>query len=222
MSYGDEWTKLYGGFNHYGTLRPTKSSPEQVFVEPLTLQEVCDYLRIAPPAEDQKEDNEIIGLISAARYQAEVMQNKDLVLKQWDLSYDYWPSYRIELRTPTASVDLVQYTDSNGNVTTMNNPTDYIVDLAKEPGIITLPYNGTWPTFTPWPSSALLFRFTSGYSNTSAFWRGSGSLIKTGMKLLISGWFNNRIPYELGSSSAAEYPFNVTSCLSYGAEVRAR
>lgn len=218
--YGN--TGLYGGIDSYGSLNLTQQSPAQSFVEPLTLTEVLNYLRVAIPESNDAENNEILGFISAAREQAEILQGKDLVQKQWDLSYDYWPSYRIMTRQPLVSVDLAQYKDSNGNVTAMAQNVDFIVDTSKGPGIIAPPYNKTWPTFTPWPSSSLLFRFTSGYSSTDPFWNDAGARIKIGMKLLISAWYNNRIPFEIGAAGAEEYPYAVTSCLSYGASVRAR
>lgn len=216
---------LYGAFDSYGTLNLTQLSPAQNFVEPLTPEIMFNYMRIPVADEESEEYNLLLVLISAAREQAEIAQNKDLVLKQWDKTHDYWPSYRIETRTPLVSVDLVQYTDSNGNITVMQEgtgQTDYVVDTSKQPGIITPPYNGVWPTFTPWPTSALLFRFTSGYTNQDAFWRDAGARIKTGMKLLISNWYNNRMPFEIGAGAMEEYPYAVSSCLSYGSSVRAR
>ena len=216
---------LYGALVAYGTLRLTAASPPQSFQEPLTLGEMQAYLRIPArvPADDY-EDDLINSYISAAREQAEILQNRHLVRKQFDLSMDYWPSYRLEMATPTVSVDLLQYTDANGAVTTMVEGAngDYIADLAKEPGVVAPPYNATWPTFTPWPTSAILLRFTCGQSNTDPFWSDAGARIKAGMRLLISAWYNNRLPFEKGLGAASEYPYAVTTCLSYGAKVRAR
>jgi hypothetical protein len=42
------------------------------------------------------------------------------------------------------------------------------------------------------------------------------------MLLLISAWYNNKLPFEKGAAATAEYPYAVTSCLSYGAQERAR
>lgn len=212
----------YGALDGYGTLRLTQQSPEQSFVEPLTNGQMYSYLKIPTRSPiDQEEDDDITLMISAAREQAEILQGRDLVRKQWDLTYDYWMGYRIELRAPLVSFDLMQYMDSNGNVTVIPS-TGYVVDSSKEPGTVSPPYNGTWPTFTPYPSSAILLRFTSGYSNTSAFWKSSGARVKIGMKLLISAWYNNHLPFEKGLDATAEYPYAVTSCLSYGGLVRAR
>jgi uncharacterized phiE125 gp8 family phage protein len=214
---------LYGALVVYGSLSLTESSPAQSFTEPLTLSEMKSYLKVPErsPA-DSDEENEITSLIIGARVQAEILQGRDLVPKQWDLHQDYWPSYRVELRAPLTSVDLVQYKDSDGHLTMMTENTDYIVDGFKGPGAIMSPYNKTWPTFTPWPSSAILVRFTSGYSADSSFWSGDGQLIRNGMKLLISSWYNERLPFAIGRGAAMEYPYAVTACLSQGSLARAR
>lgn len=214
---------LFGALVVYGTLQLTESSPAQSFEEPLTLSEVKSYLKVPERSPtDQAEDDEITSLIIGARVQAEILQNRDLVVKQWDLHHDYWPSYRVEMRGPLVSVDQVQYKDSNGDTTVMVENADYVVDNSKQPGTIMPPYNATWPTFTPWPSSSILIRFTSGYAADSPFWLGDGHLITNGMKLLISAWYNNRLPFEVGRAAALEYPFAVTNCLSAGALQRAR
>lgn len=214
---------LYGALVSYGSANLTETSPPQSFTEPLTLAEVKSYLKIPVRSPvDPDEDSVLAQLITAAREQGEIAQNKDLVRKQIDLSFDYWPSYRVELGAPLVSVDLVQYTDSAGVVHPMVLNTDYIVDTAKRPGILSPPYNGTWPTFTPWPSSAILVRFTSGYSNTSAWWANAGSSVRVGMKLLISNWYNNRLPFDKGADAIDGYPSVLRNCLTAGAIPRAR
>lgn len=223
-----DWRSFYGGLDDayavqqgYGTLTLTESSPAQNLVEPFTVEQIQNYLRIVPssPA-DPLEDADLQLFISAAREQAELFQGRDLIQKQWDLTLDYWPGYRIELRQPLQSVDLFQYKSSDGTVTTMAENAGYIVDLSK--GIVMPPYNGSWPTFTPWPSSSTLIRFTSGHSPTSVFWNDAGARIKNGMLLLISSWYNQRLPFETGADPAKEYPYAVTSCLSYGARRNVR
>src|ERR1700686_4119746 len=95
---------LYGALSLFGSLSLTETSPPQSFSEILTLAEVKSYLRLPDrsPA-DQAEDDELTSLIVAAREQAEIMQGRDLIRKQFDLSLDYWNNYRIELRDPLAS-----------------------------------------------------------------------------------------------------------------------
>lgn len=219
--YGYPYVSPYdSNFDAYGTLRLTQTDPPQTFTEPFELNDVKGFLRIDPS--DTSQDAVLQGMISAARDQAEILQNRDLVQKQWDLHYDYWPEYRLRLRAPAVSIDLMQYMDLSGAVTPMVKDTDYVIDLAKEPAIITPPWNRSWPAFTPYPSSAILVRFTSGYANASPFWSGPGARVKIGMQLLISSWFENRLPFTPGARNDAELPFSVSSCLSYGALERVR
>ncbi len=219
--YGYPYVSPYdSNFDAYGTLRLTESETPQTFVEPFTVDEVKGWLRLDAGFVD--DDAMIAVLISAAREQAEILQNRDLVKKQWDLSYDYWPEYRLRLRAPCVSVDLLQYTDLTGAVTTMAVTADYVVDLKKEPAVITPPWNRSWPAFTPFPSGAILARFTSGYSNDSPFWQGPGARLKMGMQMLISSWYEERLPFTPNARADAELPFAVTSCLNYGALERAK
>ncbi len=212
----------YGLLAPYGTLSLTVTSPPQSFTEPITLDEVKAYLNLPVRSPvDQGEDDTLSGFITAAREQAEILQGRDLVRKQWDLALDYFLTYAIVLRAPLVSVDLIQYKDMNGTVTALTEGIDYVVDTSKQPGITTPKFNTTWPAYSAWPTSSALVRFTSGYQSTDAFWNDSGARIKIGMKMLISMWFNNRLPFEAGPSSIAEYPYAVTSCLSYGAIERA-
>jgi len=214
--YGYPYVSAYdSNFDAYGTLRLTVTDPAQTFTEPITLADVKTHLRLDASFSD--DDALLAVLISAARGQAELLQNRDLVRKQWDLYYDYWPAYRLRLRAPTVSVDLMQYTDLAGTVTAMVANTDYVVDLQKEPAIVTPPWNRSWPAFTPHPSSSILTRFTSGYTANDPYWSGAGALVKAGMFLLISSWYENRLPFTPAARADAELPFAVTSCLSYGA-----
>ena len=214
---------LYGALSGFGSLSLTEASPPQSFSEILTLAEVKSYLRLPDrsPA-DQAEDDELMSLMVAAREQAEILQGRDLIRKQFDLSLDYWFNYRIELRDPLASVDLFQYKDSNGAITVMAENTDFVVDKSRHPGFVSPSYNKTWPTFATWPSSAILIRFTCGYAANSPFWSDAGARVKNGMKLLINNWYHNRLPFEKGMTATSEYPYAVTACLSYGSLVRAR
>jgi hypothetical protein len=143
------------------------------------------------------------------------------VTKQWDISFDYWPSYQILLRPNLVSVDLFQYTDNFGNVWPMveGMDNDYIIDSTKQPAILTPPYNEEWPAFTPWPSGSILCRFTAGIAANAAYWSDMGARVKIGMLLLISQWFSGRLPF---GAKVEEFPYAITSCMSYGAVPRAK
>ncbi len=212
----------YGHMALYYSKSLTESIPPQKFVEPLTLDEVKTFCHIPVRSPiDNGEDKELLGMIAAARETAEIYQNQDLIRKQYDAHADYFFTYAMKLRAPLISVDLLQYKDNTGALTTLTENVDYVVDTAKKPGLIMPAYNRTWPTFGAWPSSAVLCRYTAGYSLDSAWWANYGYRVKIGMKMLISMWVNNKIPFELGTGVVDEYPFTVTDCLSYGGIGRA-
>jgi uncharacterized phiE125 gp8 family phage protein len=176
------------------------------------------YLKVPQRSPTDPDEDELIAwLISAARVQAEYMQGIDLVQKQWDLSMDFWLDYFIKLRAPLLSVDLFTLLDNTGATTALVEGTDYIVDTRKRPGLVAPPYNQMWYVFTPWPSSAILIRFTSGYNNSSVFWQADGRVIRQGMRLLINEWFTGRLPFDREFDPRKELPYGVTAMLSQGA-----
>lgn len=202
---------------HTGSLNLTLTSPVQTFTEPLTLAEVQTWLGVPvlSPA-DTESDSLITALISAAREQAEVLQGHDLVQKQWTLTLETFPPV-VELRAPLVSVETVKYKDSSGVEHTLVEGTDYIVDTSKQPGIVMPPYGEDWPSFTAWPTSPITIAFTSGYASTATFWNEAGARVKLGMKMLVSSWFNRRLPFEPSNLAIQEMPFTVTALLSTGA-----
>ncbi len=199
----------YGYIAPYGTFNLTNTSPIQTWQEPLTLLQVKNFLKIPilSPS-DPYQDMELNGYISAARFQAEMGQGRDLVVKQWDLVMDYWITYFIQLRGPLQSVQLVQYTDNNFNTTVLQPGTGYIVDTSKDPGVIVPPYNTVWPDFTVGPSSSVLVRFTSGRLpiGQDPWWNEQGQTVMLGMLQLISDWYNRKLPFEKTSEESAYGP----------------
>ena len=201
---------------HTGSLNLTVTSPIQTFSEPLTLAEVQVWLGVPVLSPvDAESDTLISALISAAREQAEVLQGRDLIEKQWTLTLETFPPV-VELRPPLVSVQSVTYKDSDGTTHTLAENTDYIVDTSKHPGIIMPPYGESWPSFTGWPTSPITIAFTSGFASTAAFWNEAGARVKLGMKMLISAWFNRRLPFEPSNIGISEMPFTVTALPSTG------
>jgi uncharacterized phiE125 gp8 family phage protein len=216
----------------YGALELTEASPAQSLTEPITIQQAKEFLRISATTQDFV----IQGMIRASRELAEIMQGRDLVLKQYDLTldmllgddatahpndsrYSLYSGNEIQLRQPLRSVDLFRYTESDGTVNTLTESTDYVVSTQR--GLVTPPYGQIWPFFTPKATSAVLIRFTAGYPRSHTYWQDAGARIVMGMQLCISGWFENRVPYNPDLSGAAqEYPRGVTELFSYGARPR--
>lgn len=202
-----------------GSLNLLGGSPLSTYTEPITLAEAEHWLALASLSPvDAERDATINGLITGARELAENLQGRDLVRKQWELTLPCFPA-EIELRDPLVSVDLVRYRDSDGNYTELTEGTDYIVDTAKHPGILEPPYGETWPSFTAWPTSAVLVRFTSGYAADDGFWSDAGARLKIAMKILVAHWFTSRA-FELGAPGALEYPYTLTTLLTSGALTR--
>lgn len=193
----------------YGTIELTVTSPAQSFTEPLGLTEAKQNLR--EYASLTHEDDTIEAFIAAARELAEVLQGRDLVVKQWDYHLDGFPPCEIQLRTPLRSVEVVSYTDEDGTETVLTAGTDYVVDLHR--GVVLPAPDTAWPSFVAWPSSAVLIRYTSGYAATDAFWGDAGKRIIQGMKLLISDWHDNRVPQ---SDNPNDLPMAVKALLGWG------
>jgi uncharacterized phiE125 gp8 family phage protein len=207
----------------YGSLNLTETSPAQSPTEPISLSEAKEHLTLPDRSPTNADEDTLIeSFITGAREIAEILQGRDLVRKQWDLSMDYFWCHQIECRAPLVSVDLVRYRDSGGAYTTLTENTDYIVDTAKQPGWVLPVYNVQWPSFTPWPSSAVLVRFTSGIAANDAFWNDAGARIIIGMKLLVSLWYNKRLPFSDSTTGVSESPYAVTSLLGFGARKNVR
>ncbi len=202
----------------YASLELTESSPEQTLTEVFDVATIRAFLGL-PSVPDPALDIELTGYITAAREVGEIFQGRDLCVKQWDMRMDHWYAgsgngsiySEITLRPSLVSVDLVEYTNNNGVTSTAVEGTDYVLDRYRHPGVIMPPYGKTFPVFIPRPNSAVLIRFTSGWTAAKV-----PQLVKQGMQLLISGWFNNKIPFEIGAGTMMEYPMAVTHCLSYG------
>ena len=194
-----------------GTLKLTRTSPVQTFAEPLTEAEVAGYLRLPELGDgaiaDPAASADIRRFISAAREQAELFQGRDLVSKQWDLRLDYLGVPSIQLREPLVSVDLFTYKDSDGTTTTLAEGTDYIIDTAQS--LVMPPYNESWPSFTGWPTSAILIRHTVGAEPVPA-------QCQVGMLILISDWFNDRLIFGTGKAAADSYPQRLRLLLGSG------
>jgi hypothetical protein len=211
----------------------TDTTPEQ---EPISVQDAKDYLRL----DTSFDDGTIQGLITAARIEAENEQGRECARKQFMLALDSFPTVglwagvggpfwleiaaaygtrayqfstsngRISLLDPLVSVDAFTYTDSAGTVHTLTENVDYIVDKLKHPGIV-CPMVGTqWPTADLWPSSAVQITFTAGPTPVMC-----PANVKQGASLLVSQWYEGRIPFE-AIRFIAELPFSVTSLLRNG------
>jgi len=179
-------------------LKLTITSPVQAFSEPVTLSEIKAALGI--PDIDNSRDVLLDAYAPAAREVAEVCQQRDLVAKQWDMYFSYFPCnwHPINLRDNVTSIETFRYRNSAGTYTTMVAGTDYQFDSALS--VLTPISNGIWPTADLWPSSAIEIQFTVTPPAIPA-------RLKRGILALISLWDSNQVPSELGASAVQNYPF---------------
>ena len=129
--------------------------------EPLSLQEVKEYLRV----EDSTDERVVQPLISTARQFAELHLNRSLMQQTITLTLDalieqdqplyegmrtapdlnYYKNYIVLPRSPVQSVTSVKTFDDNDTATTFA-ATKYYVDTSREPARIVLRTGETFPT----------------------------------------------------------------------------
>lgn len=164
--------------------------------EPISVADAKAHSRIFTNVDDSL----IPGYISSARMAAENTLKRGLLTQQWTLALQNWPGrplgvyreantreeyYRwayIQLPLPPlVSVDNFNYMDTQGNVYYMtqgygNAVGNYLLDLDHEPGRVTLPFAGIWPTTILLPTSPIHITYTCGWPFSS----GTNIAVTTG------------------------------------------
>ena len=117
------------------------------------------------------EDDLLSDLITTARIDVENDSRRALITQTWDYYLDAFPACNY-IKLPLGNLQTVthvKYTDSDGDQTTMTVTTEYLVETNGENyGRIVLPYGVTWPSFTAYPSKAVVVRFVCGYGNAAS------------------------------------------------------
>ena len=183
-------------------------------IEPITLAEAKAQLRVG-----FTDDDLLIGdLISTAREMVEAEISRSLINRQSNMFMDFFPGgaplFAIlrEIQRgyhqrpaeindavfipnpPLVSVDLVTYTDPNGNILTLD-PSFYRVATGT-PGRITSLYGVPWPV-TRAVADAVTVKFTSGYGTTTA---SLPNCARNACKLLVAHLYVNRTDPEIPSA----------------------
>jgi uncharacterized phiE125 gp8 family phage protein len=147
-------------------MRRKKLNPKFVLktaptVEPITLTEVKDFLRII----GEDEDDVLNSLIVAARNYAEDYQNRPLITQTWELWLDDFPLHDcmpIRLKAGLQSVTSVKYYPDGGVETTFAS-SNYIVDSADYVGKIVLNEDYQWPSEDLRAANGVCVEFICGY-----------------------------------------------------------
>lgn len=148
-------------------------------VEPVTLDEAKNHMRVT----HSDEDSLIDGLIVAARRSVEQFTWRACIDQTWKLTLDEFPpahrgphtvtdhhlighhdrSGRIHLpRPPLLSVTSITYTKEDGTTETFS-ASKYIVDTAAEPGRIALKDGESWPSDDLQAIAAVEVEYKAGY-----------------------------------------------------------
>jgi uncharacterized phiE125 gp8 family phage protein len=170
-------------------------------------------INITTATGDTNEDAYITALIIAARKYCENYQNRAYITQTWELSFDDWAcccNGVIELpKGNLQSITSIKYTDSAGTVTTISSG-DYVVSTRGMLGRVAPAYGKSWPSFTPYPLDAIVIQYSCGYGATSA---SVPETIKQAMYLLISHWYENRLPLADKMTVPDELNFTVSALL---------
>lgn len=153
-------------------------------VEPITVADVNDHLRIADPAEATV----ISRLIRAAREWAEQYQGRRLITSTWNWTLDRFPRCGRTLRPywgPLQSIDSITYRDANGVTQQLAEGTDYDVDVADPPRIVPV---GDWPDTDGRPA-AVTIQYTAGYG---AHPEHVPAATQMALLQLVGHWYENR------------------------------
>jgi len=155
-------------------------------VEPLTLAEARDQLRI----DGEDEDTLLAGLIQAAREWAEAFTRRALITQTWELVLNTWPTgdrFSLPL-PPLQSVTSIKYTDIDGDEATFSSAS-YIADTDHTPGRIVLKNGYSWPAVTLREVSGIRVRFVAGYGAAAA---DTPQVIRQAMLLVVGHLYENR------------------------------
>jgi len=161
---------------------------------------------------DTGEDAYLSAIITAAREYCEGFQNRAYITQSWELSFDYWPHCTIIdiPRGNLQTIDSISYKDSLGNVTTLTENTHFLVSNRGILGRISPPYAKFWPPFVPFPLDAIVIEFTCGYGDSPS---DVPAKVIQAMKLLVSHWYENRVPLIETAKPPKELEFTLSALL---------
>jgi len=117
------------------------------------------------------EDDDLTDLITDGRVAVENICRRALLSQTWDYYLDAWPAEDFT-KLPFGNLQsaglAVSWKDTDGTETTLTLTTDYLIEANGEGiGKIVLPYGGTWPTGSLYPSNPIKIRFTAGWTTAA-------------------------------------------------------
>jgi uncharacterized phiE125 gp8 family phage protein len=171
-------------------------------VEPLTLTEAREHLRITDFDSPAVDDSYVSSLIKAARNYidgANGWLGRCLVQQTWEYRIDGFRTNNILIPLPPlVRVDSITYLDQSGDDQTID-PTNYRV-IDGDSGMVLPTVGQSWPEALNQPASVVI-RFVAGFpsAESPAGADGIPDDIKQGMLLLIGNWYENREENVVGT-----------------------
>ncbi|HZP34163.1 MAG TPA: head-tail connector protein [Candidatus Acidoferrales bacterium] len=183
--------------------------------DPVTLDEVKQYLRVTSSADDDVLER----LIAVATRSVEGWLGRSLIQQQWQLTLDSFP-YRMfrqgvpfaafrDIRLPRAplvSVDSISYVDAGGQTQSID-PATVQVDKFSLPPFIRPAFGKTWPP-TQAVVNAVTILYTCGYADADSV----PETIKLAIISLIAHFNENREPF-LVNATVQKLPLHIENML---------
>jgi uncharacterized phiE125 gp8 family phage protein len=161
-------------------------------VEPLTLAEAKEYLRV-----DTSDDDDVItALIAGARVHIEAQTRRALITQSWRLVRDCWPpDGRIAVRpAPPRSVVAARYYDE-ANATHAIDTSAFVVDTASS--VLSF---AAWSMPAPGRDAAgIEIDVSVGYGDAAS---AIPEALRQAIRMLIAHWYENRGLVALGETIA--------------------
>lgn len=169
-------------------------------VEPVSVAEAKLHCRV----DGNTEDDLFTSLIKAAREYCEKRSKRTFITTTYRLdAYGFCSStgpIRID-KGPLIAVSYVKYYDTAGTLTTITS-SNYRVDVTPLYGQIVPISTYVWPTVQEQRPDAVQISFTAGYGAAAT---SVPDAVKTAIKMLVSGWYENRESVTPGSISVVPF-----------------
>ncbi len=170
-------------------MRLTLTTPPAT--EPISLGDMKAHIRL----EIDDDDGLVAGLIRSARAHIEQRLSRALITQTWVAYFDAFPLPFIELpRPPLIAVSGITYVDTAGATQTWAS-SEYIVDVAREPGRVELAFNESYPIIRRQANSVLV-TYTAGYGKSPD---DVPFDIRLALKQIVAQWYELREPVVVGT-----------------------
>lgn len=131
-------------------------------IEPLTVQEAKEHLRVSGSSEDAY----IAGRIKDARSFVEDFTGRALLTQAWEANFDGFPCSRVLRLEVAPLIQVTSFKYKGYDLNAVDVPAqNYTVQTKKTPGQITLKYGYVWP-ITAYEPEVVTVQYLAGYGTS--------------------------------------------------------